>query len=384
MSEHRRSALSPRRTASPRVGAVHVLAFLAVLLLPRGADALLASAWVGASGAASTGAPMPAVGPGAPASTAAPHGFAPPVMVREWGSKGIAPGRFLKPTGIAVDSAGAVYVVDFSLGRVQKFSGVGRLLDRWGSPDPESGFDMPFGVAVGPDDSVYVTELGRDGVKRLDGQGRELTRWGAEGHGRGEFDEPRGVAVDRRGDVYVVDELNHRVQKFTADGRFLTSWGGFGPGHGRFRCPVGIAVDPRGFVYVTDPGNGLVQRFTASGAFVGQWAITPPEGTGWFWPYGVAVDPRGYVMVTDPGTSDVLCFTGEGKPVSGWSRGRGAPAPPPAVLENRTVELPVPEAPGRGRQNLPVFHTPVGIAYAPSGDAYVLDQGIDSVKRFRF
>ncbi len=190
--------------------------------------------------------------------------------------------------------------------------------------------------------------------------------------------------MDSAGAVYVVDELNHRVQKFTAGGRFLTSWGGFGAGPGRFRCPMGIAIDPRGFVYVTDPGNGRVQRFTTEGVFVGGWEVAPPPEAGGFWPYAVAVDPRGYVMVTDPGSSSVLCFIGEGALVSGWSRGLGAPIPPPTALQFGALEIPSPGAWRRGPESLPAFHTPVGIAYGPAGDAYVLDQGTVTVKRFRF
>ena len=51
--------------------------------------------------------------------------------IREWGSRGAAPGQFHLPHGIAVDREGILYVADRENGRIQKFDLDGRLLGAW-------------------------------------------------------------------------------------------------------------------------------------------------------------------------------------------------------------------------------------------------------------
>lgn len=51
--------------------------------------------------------------------------------VRQWGSQGTGPGQFQQPHGIAVDTAGIVYVADRNNARVQRFNLAGRYLGEW-------------------------------------------------------------------------------------------------------------------------------------------------------------------------------------------------------------------------------------------------------------
>ncbi len=57
----------------------------------------------------------------------------PPEFVLEWGSNGVGDGQFSGPHGIEVDAAGNVYVVDTGNNRIQKFTGGGVFLMKWGS-----------------------------------------------------------------------------------------------------------------------------------------------------------------------------------------------------------------------------------------------------------
>ena len=93
------------------------------------------------------------------------------------GTVGSGPGQFggLGPQGISVDSAGAVYVVDLSNRRVQKYDPEGHLLLSFGGPGSADGqfgdwptFDGSF-IAVGPGDKVYVGDEGR--IQRFDTAG---------------------------------------------------------------------------------------------------------------------------------------------------------------------------------------------------------------------
>src|SRR5437773_12262711 len=51
--------------------------------------------------------------------------FASITFVLKWGSSGTAAGQFIAPTGVAVDSAGNVYVADGNGNRFEKFDNNG-------------------------------------------------------------------------------------------------------------------------------------------------------------------------------------------------------------------------------------------------------------------
>ena len=52
------------------------------------------------------------------------------VLIREWGSRGAAPGQFSQPADITIDSKGNVFVTDITArsNAVQKFNQNGTLL----------------------------------------------------------------------------------------------------------------------------------------------------------------------------------------------------------------------------------------------------------------
>ena len=54
-------------------------------------------------------------------------------FLTQWGSFGTGDGQFKQPWGVAVDSAGNVYVTDYWNHRVQKFTSSGAFLTQWGS-----------------------------------------------------------------------------------------------------------------------------------------------------------------------------------------------------------------------------------------------------------
>ncbi len=139
-------------------------------------------------------------------------------FITKWGSNGTGNGQFSDPEGIAIDSAGNVYVAEYYNNRIQKFSSDGTF----------------------------------------------ITSWGSEGTGNGQFSSPYDVAIDSAGNVYVADSDNNRIQKFSSDGTFITAWGSEGTGNGQFSDPYGIAIDSAGNVYVSEEGNDRIQVFAPS------------------------------------------------------------------------------------------------------------------------
>src|SRR5208282_5385162 len=66
-----------------------------------------------------------------------------------WGSLGTSNGEFNNPQGIAIDSTGNIYVVDYGNYRVQKFGSSGTYVTQWGSHGSGNGqFRDADGLAV--------------------------------------------------------------------------------------------------------------------------------------------------------------------------------------------------------------------------------------------
>ena len=285
----------------------------------------------------------------------------PPVFVRTWGTTGHQDGQFQHPFGVAVDSAGNVYVTDTWNHRIQKFTADGTYLTQWGSEGAGNGqFQSPYGVAVDSAGDVYVTDTWNHRIQKFTADGTYLTQWGSQGTGDGQFQHPFGVAVDSAGNVYVADTSNHRIQKFTADGTYLTQWGELGVDPGQFLYPAGVAVDSAGNVYVTDPDHERVemlriQKFTADGTYLTQWG-SEGAGNGQFQlPFGVAVDSAGNVYVTDPWNHRIHKFTATGTHLTQWG------------------DL----GSGNGQ-----FAYPQGVAVDSAGNVYVTDTDNNRVQKF--
>ncbi len=209
------------------------------------------------------------------------------------GGRGSADGngdraRFNLPFGVAVDSAGTVYVADsdnFTIRRITPDGIVTTLAGSPGMPGSVDGsgadarFLHPFGIAVGPQGDLFVAD--RETVRHITSEGDVTTIAGEEGmrgadNGPGEqarFDELRSIGVDDAGNIYVADTFNHTIRKITPEGVVSTLAGTAGQqgalnGTGssaRFFQPYGVAVDADGTVFVADSSNATVRKITPAG-----------------------------------------------------------------------------------------------------------------------
>jgi len=72
-----------------------------------------------------------------------------------------------------------------------------------------SGFNEPTGVAVDSAGNVYVADASNNAVKRIAAAGGAITTLGSG------FNYPTGVAVDSAGNIYVADTDNNAVKKLS-------------------------------------------------------------------------------------------------------------------------------------------------------------------------
>jgi serine/threonine-protein kinase len=194
------------------------------------------------------------------------------------------------PRGVAVDTAGNVYLADSGNGRVLE------LVVGASSPTalPFAGLGGPSGVAVDGTGTVYVTNVGNNRVLKLTAGSSSTTELTFTGLNN-PLTSPDGVAVDSAGTVYVTDGAN-RVLKLPAGSSNPTV-----PPFTGLSNPIGVAVDTAGNLYVSDTGNNRVLKLGA-----GSSTQSPLPFTGLNNPDGVAVDAAGNLYVTDRGNNRVL------------------------------------------------------------------------------
>jgi serine/threonine protein kinase, bacterial len=191
------------------------------------------------------------------------------------------------PQGVAVDTAGDLYVSDGSNNRVLKLVAGASAA----TPLPLTDLKNPQGVAVDAAGDVYVVDRGDDRVVRLAAGASAASAVPFTG-----LNDPRGLAVDTAGNVYVADWGNERVVKLApgASTPTLLPFAGLND-------PQGVAVDKAGDVYVADRGNEWVVRLAAGAS-----TSSPLPFAGLSDPQGVAVDAAGNVYVTDLGSDPVV------------------------------------------------------------------------------
>jgi len=223
--------------------------------------------------------------------------------------------RFFAPFGIAVDSAGIVYVSEVGNCTIRKIAPdgvVSTLAGLAGNPGGSDGvgdnaqFRNPFGVAVDADGNVYVADTSNFTIRKVTPKGVVSTLAGLAGdHGstdglgtNARFWEPRSVAVlSPGGDVYVADTGNHMIRKISPAG--LVSFGDYGAqtlaadngGHvyaagndhvwvlplggvgtdsaveGELGHPDALAADGHGDIYVADSMNNVIRKLTPAQPF---------------------------------------------------------------------------------------------------------------------
>lgn len=231
---------------------------------------------------------------------------------------------FSYPWGVAVDSAGNVYVAD-SLnqlvrkivpgGVVSTFAGSLGVMGFANGTGSSAIFNGPNGVAVDSPGNLYVADLNNEMVRTINpgaGVGWLAGQPGVCGFTNGSVGvaslcNPSGVAVDTSGNIYVADFGNSAIRKITPGGVVSTLAGGtqgYANGTGTaaaFNFPVDVAVDGAGNVYVADFDNSVIRKITPAGVvstLAGQPGVAGfMNGTGtsalFNGPEGVAVNAAG-------------------------------------------------------------------------------------------
>jgi uncharacterized repeat protein (TIGR01451 family) len=255
--------------------------------------------------------------------------------------------RFYYPSGMAIDSAGNLFVADTYNhtirkitpgGSVSTFAGTAGASGIANGTGSGASFIYPYGIAVGGT-NLYVADTWGCTIRKITSAGVVTTVAGqpripgvADGTGNAaQFNYPYGLSANSTGMIYVADSYNKAIRKITSAGAVTTlagsktnDVGGVGSADGtgraaRFNYPNGVAVSGNS-IYVADSSNNTIRKITSTGA-VTTLAGAPrvfghADGTGsaaqFYYPYGIAADKAGTLYVADTNNHTIRKITPAG------------------------------------------------------------------------
>jgi sugar lactone lactonase YvrE len=200
------------------------------------------------------------------------------------------------PGGIALDSAGTLYVAEADGNRIRKVApdgssttltgnGQAGFVDGTGGRDGTTELNYPGSITLDGAGNLYVADYSNNRIRRVaaDGTTTTLTGNGIRGFfdgtggamGTTELNSPFGLALSNTGTLYVTDFGGLRIRKVAPDGTTTTLTGngttgsvdGTGGANGttEFRGPAGLALDGAGNVYVAEYEGYRIRKVAPDG-----------------------------------------------------------------------------------------------------------------------
>jgi RHS repeat-associated protein len=237
-----------------------------------------------------------------------------------------------RPSGVAVDAAGDIYIADTVNNRIQEVTAAGTMSTIAGSATGGSGLsgdggpagsallNVPAGVAVDRAGDVYIADTGNNRIQEIAqasgtqfgiamtagdiytiaGSATGISGLSGDGGPAASalLNAPQGAAADGSGNLYIADTGNNRVQEiakaagtqfgitmttagiYTIAGSATGSSGHSGDGGPATAAlldgPQSVTADGSGNLYIADTLNNRIQEIAAAGGT--QWSAAMTAG----------------------------------------------------------------------------------------------------------
>lgn len=241
--------------------------------------------------------------------------------------------------GLAVDGAGNVYIADYFDSRIRKVDTSGNIttvagnstspglgsFSGDGGPATGAGLNSPTGVAIDSAGNLYIADYGNQRIRKVDTSGKITTFAGigvvtASDSGDGgpatkaELGSPYDVAVDGKGNVYIAD--SEHIREVNSSGIISTAAHGFFGTCALSPTPVasadvaanGFGLDSAGNLYIADKSGDCVQELetdgivsTVAGGGVTKGDGGPATSAELISPAAVALDTAGNLYIATSG-----------------------------------------------------------------------------------
>ncbi len=270
--------------------------------------------------------------------------------------------QFNLPFGLALDSAGNLYIADSGNdrirvvalnGNVTTIAGDGNYhtpaqgaFSGDGGPATGAALNSPYGICLDSAGNLYIADSGNNRIRKIDTHGIITTVAGTGTAGVGgdggpavkaQLNRPFDVKVDSAGDLFIADYNNSRIRMVSPSGTIQTIAGGTGTGYtgdgfiatnAQLNYPTGLALDTNGTIYIADSGNNVIRLLTpiapslnsviSAGSFGAFPAVAPGS---WIEIYGanLAGDQRSWASSDFQGVSAPSSLDGTTVKIAGQS-----------------------------------------------------------------
>lgn len=269
------------------------------------------------------------------------------------------------PQGLVVDSKGNFYISDpeqqvvykVTAGKIAVYAGTGvGGFAGDGGPATKAKLDLPYGLALDSAGNLYIADQGNNRIRKVTASTGKISTVAGSSSSVPGFNEPchvprdgvaatsatlcdpSAVAVDAKGDLYIDDFNDNEIRMVSAKtGDISTVAGAYnrvgfaGDGslavNASLRYPEGMAIDTSGNIYIADTRNCAVRKVTAATGVINTVAGNPgygcpgtpsPSGTpatsaAMGKPHSIAVDAAGDIFVTDKTYAYVYLIDAKGQ-----------------------------------------------------------------------